>query len=215
MNVLNPSRVRGFLLALSASAALALVQPAAAAPSVQLTSGVTQVTLSSEFTGALGSLGVTPDNVLPGALYANSRGARIAFPIPTGELDAQGPKLEIIHAGGLTLTAGGTRVALTSFVIENLGGTLQLTGVVKANDSIVGRIPLFDIALTEAPSLSEPGRRNFFGFRSSQLTLKGARVTLAAPAATALNGVFGVSAFMAGFPIGVAEINARVTDLDR
>jgi hypothetical protein len=209
------SNVRGLALAATASAALAVSAPAAAAPSVQITLGVTSVALSSEFTGALGSLGVTPDNVLPGALYTTARGASVAFPIPTGELDGDGPKLEILHSGGLTLTAGSTRVALTSFIIENLGGKLQLTGVVKANDSIVGRIPLFDVKLTQAPSLSNPARRGLFGFSPAQLSIRGAEVTLAAPAAAALNGVFGVSAFTAGFPIGVAEVNARVSDLDR
>jgi hypothetical protein len=215
MNVRNLPRLRGLALAATATAAVAVAAPAAAAPSVQLTLGVTQVALSSDFVGALGALGVTPDNVLPGALYTTSRGARVAFPIPTGELDGDGPKLEILHSGGLTLTAGSTRVALTSFIIENLGGQLQLTGVVKANDSIVGRIPLFDIALTQAPSLSEPSKRGLFGIRSAQLSIKGANVTLTDAAAGALNNVFGVSAFTAGFPIGVAEVSARVSDLDR
>jgi hypothetical protein len=209
------NRIRGVLVAATATAALGFAVPGAAAPSVQLTLGATQVALSSEFVGALGALGVTPDNVLPGALYVTSRGARVAFPIPSGELDGDGPKLEILHSGGLTLTAGSTRVALTSFIIENLGGKLQLTGVVKANDSIVGRIPLFDIALTQAPALSAPGKRGILGVRSAQLSIKGAQVTLTAPAATALNGVFGVSAFTEGFPIGVAEVSARVSDLDR
>lgn len=215
MNVRNLPRCRALALAATATAAVAVAAPAAAAPSLQLTLGVTQVALSSEFVGALGSLGVTPDNVLPGALYTTSRGARVAFPIPTGELDGDGPKLEILHSGGLTLTAGATRVALTSFIIENLGGQLQLTGVVKANDSIVGRIPLFDIALTQAPSLSDPAKRGLLGIRSAQLSIKGAEVALAAPAAAALNNVFGVSVFTAGFPIGVAEVSARVSDLDR
>jgi len=213
MNVRSFPRLRD--LALAATATAAVAAPAAAAPSVQLTLGVTQVALSSDFVGALGALGVTPDNVLPGALYTTSRGARVAFPIPTGELDGNGPKLEILHSGGLTLTAGSTRVALTSFIIENLGGQLQLTGVVKANDSIVGRIPLFDIALTQAPSLSEPARRGLFGIRSAQLSIKGANVTLTDDAAGALNSVFGVTAFVEGFPIGVAEVSARVSDLDR
>jgi hypothetical protein len=221
MNVRNLPRLRGLALAATATAAVAVAAPAAAAPSVQLTLGVTQVALSSEFVGALGALGVTPDNVLPGALYTSSRGARVAFPIPTGELDGDGPKLEILHSGGLTLTAGNTRVALTSFIIENLGenlgenGPLQLTGVVKANDSILGRVPLFNIALTQAPSLSDPAKRGLFGIRSAQLTIKGANVTLTDEAAGALNSVFGVTAFTKDFPIGVAEVSARVSDLDR
>lgn len=210
-----PARLRNVAVAAAATLSLLATAPAVAAPSVQLTFGATEVALSSEFVGALGSLGVTPDNVLPGALYVRSGGARVAFPIPTGELDAAGPKLEILHSGGLTLTAGSTRVALTSFIIENLGGKLQLTGVVKANNDIVGRIPLFDIALTSAPSVSHPVGGRLFGVAYSNLSIRGARVTLAKPAADALNGVFGVSAFTEGFPIGVASVSARVSDLDK
>lgn len=207
-------RFRNAMLAGAAGLSLGLSAAVSAAPSVQLTFGVTRVALSAEFLGALGSLGVTPDNVLPGALYATGSGASVAFPIPTGELDADGPKLEILHSGGLTLTAGDTRVALTSFIIENLGGDLQLTGVVKANDSIVGRIPLFDIELTSGPELRESRRYGWFG-RALKLKVRGAELTLAAPAATALNAVFGLDGvFQPGFPIGTAEIRSIVRDLD-
>lgn len=211
------ARFRNTVAAVAAAAAFLVTAPAVAAPSVQLTLGATEVTLSSEFVGALGSLGVKPDNVLPGALYAGSKGVRVAFPIPTGELDAAGPKLEILHSGGLTLTAGSTRVALTSFVIENINaeGKLQLTGVVKANNDIVGRIPLFDIELTSAPQVSQPNAGRFPGISFSNLSIRGAKVTLAEPAAGALNAVFGVSAFTKGFPIGVAAVSARVSDLDK
>jgi hypothetical protein len=206
-------RMRKGVFALAAAAAMAAAAPASAAPSVQLTSGATTVLLNPEFLGALSSLGVTPANVLPGSLIVDSTGARVAFPIPTGELDAAGPKLEVLHSGGLTLTAGHTRVALTSFIIQNLNGRLQLTGVVKANDSIVGRIPLFNVHLTQAPSVSAPSG-TYMGYPSSHLTIRGARVTLTHTAATTLNNVFGISAFTAGFPIGTARVNARVSDLD-
>ena len=100
----------------AAGAALAgtlMFGPAAvAAPTVQLVTGETTVRLSSELLDALGSLGVTPDNVLPGGLHPTDAGASVVFPIPTGELDGAGPVLEIFHSGGLTLTAGETRVAL-------------------------------------------------------------------------------------------------------
>jgi hypothetical protein len=199
---------------------------------VQLTYGVTKVALSDDFLGALGSLDVKPDNVLPGALYATDKGVSAAFPIPTGELDAGETKLEILHSGGLTLTAAGgtgTRVALTSFIIENIGadGRLQLTGVVKADDTIVGRIPLFDLELTEAPEVrsarywkgSDKYKRdkdNKYGDRSPRLEIDNVNVTLAETAAAALNSVFGLNdVFKAGLPIGVAEVEARLRDLDR
>ena len=201
-------RSRTAALAIAASAALSFAVPSSAAPSVQLTNGATEVALYASFVDALGSLGVTPGNVLPGSLIPTSNSAKVAFPIPTGELDASGPKVEILHSGGLTLTAGHTRVALTSFIIENLGGNLRLTGVVKANDTIVGRIPLFRVVLTQAPEVVPTSGG------AAHLSIKGARLTLTDAAAQALNGVFGVTAFKQGFPIGVAKVNATVRDLD-
>ncbi len=204
------NKTRG--LAVMLVGALTFAQAAVAAPSVQLVSGHTTVALSPDLLNALGSLGVTPDNVLPGGLHPTSTGANIVFPIPTGELDAAGPKLEILHSGGLTLTAGGTRVALTSFIIENIGssGRLQLTGVVKANDTIVGRIPLFSIRLTQAPAVTPES-----GTTAGRLTVRQARLTLTPRAAETLNAAFGLDGvFTSGFPIGTARIEARIRDLD-
>lgn len=208
MNITAFVRSRIAVIAVAAAAAVSVSVPATAAPSVQLTRGATEVSLYASFVEALGSLGVTPANVLPGSLTPTSSSARIAFPIPTGELDAAGPKLEIVHSGGLTLTAGNTRVALTSFIIENLGGHLRLTGVVKANDTIVGRIPLFRVVLTQAPEVNPSSGG------AAHLSIRGAKLTLTEDAANALNGAFGVTAFKRGFPIGVAKVSATVRDLD-
>ena len=201
-------RTRFAVLAVAASAALSAAAPATAAPSLQLTKGATEVVLYASFVDALGSLAATPGNVRPGSLIPTTTSAKVAFPIPTGELDASGPEVEILHSGGLTLTAGHTRVALTSFIIENLGGNLRLTGVVKANDTIVGRIPLFRVVLTQAPEVVPTSGG------AAHLSIKGARLSLTDAAAQALNGVFGVTAFKQGFPIGVAKVNATVRDLD-
>lgn len=203
--------IGGIALALAGS--LAVSQAALAAPSVQLISGNTTVALSTDLLNALTAYGVAPGNVLPGGLNPTDGGANVVFPIPTGEVDAGSAlKLEIIHSGGLTLTAGDTRVALTSFIIENItpSGRLRLTGIVKANDTIVGRIPLFNITLTQAPAVtaetsSTPGR----------LVVSHANVALTSVAASTLNAVFGLdNVFTTGFKIGTARINARFRDLD-
>ena len=204
------NKARG--LAVMLAGALAFAPAAMAAPSVQLVSGHTTVALSPDLLNALGSLGVTPENVLPGGLHPTSNGANIVFPIPTGELDAEGPKLEILHSGGLTLTAGETRVALTSFIIENIGarGQLRLTGVVKANNTIVGRIPLFSIVLTQAPTVQPES-----GSSAGKLTVRQARLKLTKTAADTLNAAFGLDGvFTSGFPIGTARIVARIRDFD-
>jgi hypothetical protein len=204
------SQIRNAAKGLALAGAMAFATTAAAAPSVQLVGGATTVRLSQDLLGALGSLGVTPANVLPGGLHPTAQGATVVFPIPTGELDAAGPVLEIIHSGGLTLTAGETRVALTSFIIENIGNNLRLSGVVKANDTIVGRIPLFLVELTEAPEVT-PGE----GKGAGKLRVRNANLTLTKRAADTLNAAFGLEGvFTAGFPIGTARINARIRDLD-
>jgi hypothetical protein len=201
-------KLGGYGLVLAST--LAFGGTAVAAPSLQFIDGRTNVQLSGDLLGALTAYGVTPGNVLPGRLYPSESGARVVFPIPTGELDADGPKLEIFHSGGLTLTAGDTRVALTSFIIENLDGNLQLTGIVKANDTIVGRIPLFDLELTQAPGL-EPTS----GGIVSLLTIGAVQMTLTADAADALNAAFGLdNVFTQGFPIGRARVTARLRDRD-
>lgn len=206
--MLSLTKTRRLALALIGS--LAVAHAASAEPSVQLESGATTVRLSRDLLTALQSLGVAPGAVSPGELEVTETGASLIFPIPTGELDAAGPLLEIVHSGGLTLTAGDTRVALTTFIIENLGGSLQLTGVVKANDSIVGRIPLFDVALTLAPEVVLPS-----GNSSGRIKVKQAKLTLTATAADALNGAFGLDGvFTPGFRIGTAFITARIRDND-
>ena len=72
------------------AASFVLGQAAVAEPSVQLVTGSTKVHLSTELVEALGSLGVTPDNVLPGGLAVTEQGALAEFSIPTGELDVAG-----------------------------------------------------------------------------------------------------------------------------
>lgn len=186
-------------LLLAASAA-----PLAAAPTVNTRLGDTRVTLSPQFTGALQSLQVSVSTVFPTRL----RGGVVDFPIPAGEIDLQSLRGEIVHDGGLNLRAGATTVTLSSFVIDTTGSAPVLTGLVKANDSVVGRLPLFDLALNRAPSVRDLGAID-------QLDIENVALTLNADAAAALNGAFNVSAFRAGIPIGTARVHTLVFDPDR
>lgn len=182
-------------LALAATLALTAGH-AAAAPTVNTIGGDTRVTLSSTFLGALDSLGVTASPSFP----ASIRNGNARFPIPTGEIDAASYKGEIVHDGGLNLRAGALTVNISSFVIDTTGSAPVLTGLVKANDSLVGRIALFDLVLGSAPQVQPFGR---YG----SLRINDVAVTLNAEAAGALNDAFGVTAFTAGIPIGTARVN--------
>lgn len=189
------------------AAALAVPAVASAAPTVNTFGGNTQVTLSNEFVGALTALGITPSAEFPGRLAAG----RATFPVDAGEFDAGTAKGEIIHTGGLNLTRGGTTVTIATFTIDTIGTQPTLTGIVKANDSIVGRIPLFNLSL---PALTLPIRPVQFppplAPQFGQVLIPGVGVTLTATAAAALNDAFGVTAFAAGIPIGTAVANVFV-----
>jgi hypothetical protein len=187
-------RFRKRLLA-AALVATCLAAPAIAAPTVSTLGGDTRVDLSADFLGALTSLGVSASATYPARL----RGAQAKFPIPTGEIDLESAKGEIVHNGGLNLTAGDLTVNISSFVIDTTGDAPVLTGLVKANDSLVGRIALFDLQLTSAPDVDQ---FRLFG----KLTIDGVAVTLTDEAAAALNDVFGVTAFAEGIPIGTARV---------
>jgi hypothetical protein len=188
------------LLISTIAATFALTGVAQAAPSAKISNGYTLVELAPTFVTALTSLNVAPGQVLPGIL-----GGVAYFPITGGRIDLANAKGEIPHAGGLSLTAGSTKVELTDFIITTLGAAPQLTGIVTANGSVVGRIPLFNVALPAELRLplAAPAAEQAF-------LLHGARLTLTAEAAGALNGAFGVTAFASGFGIGVAAVNANI-----
>ena len=71
-----------------------------------------------------------------------------------------------------------------------------MTGLVSANGSVVGRIPLFDLTLPAS----------FVDV--TLIRLDGISVTLRPEAAGALNAVFETTAFTAGFNIGTASVTA-------
>jgi hypothetical protein len=144
----RPSRRPALLgAALMTTLTIGLSNAAIAAPTADFVLGSTKVQLSPDFVNALTSLKVTPGAIANGQL----RNGVAAFPIVSGAGDIGATKLEINHRGGLSLKGGDTIVELTDFSITNLGGKPVLTGLVKANDNLVGRIPLFDLTLSSAP----------------------------------------------------------------
>lgn len=175
-------------------------------PSVSSTS----VVLTPAFVNALGSLRVTPGGLEGGNLVAQGSTVTATFAIPTARVDLTNLRLQIVHSGGLSLRAGSTFVTLSDFIIENFAAGPRLTGVVKVNETIVGRIPLFTLVLAGAPEVKALDSTTDSG-TIGQVTVKAA-VTLTAEAASALNATFGVTAFTRGFAIGDATVNGTYID---
>lgn len=190
---------RQLLLASACALGLGLAGAVQAAPTVGTYGGTTTVELDAGFTGALASLGVEL------GLAGNARvgAAGVGFPIPAGEIDLETAAGEIVHTGGITLTAGDLTVTLSTFIIDTTGESPVLTGLVKANNDLLFRAPLFDLELPAGLTL--PLRPSRLG----QLPLPGVGLTLTAAAADLLNAVFEVEAFEEGLVIGEASVLAR------
>jgi hypothetical protein len=150
---------------------------------------VTSLQLDPGAAAALTSLGVAAAPIEPA--FANGNG--LNFPI-TNSLGNVLRTRTIKHAGGISLTAGSTRVELTRFYI-NLDSSPDLTALVGGQ-----RVSILDLDFSKARP----------GFRWGTLTLGPVAARLTQTAADALNGAFGVTAFTKGLLLGQATVRARL-----
>jgi hypothetical protein len=200
-------RTNTFLLALALGAA-----SLSAKPTFELVPGASQtsVVLSSGFVNALSTLRVTPGGLETGNLAVSGGVATATFQIPTARIDTSNLRLQIVHTGGLSLRAGSTYVTLSDFIIENFAAGPRLTGLVKVNETVVGRIPLFTLTLSGAPEVKSYDSTTDAG-TAGTISIK-ARLTLTEDAARALNATFGVSAFVKDFVIGEGTVSGTYLD---
>ena len=180
--------------AVVASVVLAVSTFAVQAQTKEIRTGVTKVDLAESFVSALSSLHVTPAPLGASEL----KGTTIDFPILIGQFDTSDDKAEIIHTGGLSLTAGGTVVELRDFIIDTTGAKPIITGLVKLDGKVVGRLTLFDLSLKDAALDNS----------DCVLVIKNVAVTLDSGAAATLNSVFKISALAGGLNIGTAQVFA-------
>ncbi len=200
-------RSKRALVAASMALTLAAASAAIAAPTGQVRGGNTSVLLDKGFTSALQTLGVAvaPEQ----SARVKGRAGRVAvFPIPAGALDLESLAGEVSHSGGLSLQAGGTTVSLLTFTIDTTSLAFDndapdqpvLTGLVVVNGDVLGRLPLFDLALNQLPKVTQAGR----------VVIRDVDVTLTAGAAEALNGVFGINDLVEGLIVGKAAVRTRL-----
>ncbi len=167
-----------------------------------LTKGTTTVVPAKSFTSALSSLGVKLG--LEGKAKMTSQG--IAFPITGGNatIYKKGTVTPYVqgvvkHNGsGLTLSAGGTTVALENFVI-NPGNNSNLTGKVLVNgkQAFPAGTKLFDL---DGNTLKTPT------ISGGYATLQGTTIYVSQAAAGALNKVFKLAGTKKALPTGFEKI---------
>jgi hypothetical protein len=157
---------------------------------VFLTGGETRLALDAAAGAALASLGVNLGVVGPAAPAADGS---IAFPIAYGDLRTRDLVGFVVHDGGISLSAGATRLELTRFVIDTR------RGILTAKPGKGKRIDLLKLDLSNA-QVSVDGDR---------ITVGNVPASLTATAASALNATFGVSAFAEDLLLGVATVDGQ------
>ncbi|MBK9164015.1 MAG: hypothetical protein IPM21_08890 [Acidobacteria bacterium] len=159
---------------------------------INFPAGNTRVRLSNDFVLAAQSLNI---DVMSSTRIRIRRGVA-TFPITGATLDSETLRGEILHSSGLIFERGTAAVKIERFAIDTTGAQPLLTGLASANGSVVGRIPLFNLDLSNAQiSVNGPF-----------VSIAGVGVTLRSEAAAALNAVFETDAFVEGFNIGNANV---------
>jgi len=188
----------------SSSSPAAAATPTVIADLKDLSKGVsTTVTLDPKFLAGITALKVTPGVVGETKLV----GGALVFPITGGSatLYKQGTTGSepfivgvIKHDGqGITLSAGGKVVELKNFDVD--AGKSEIRTDISVDGAKFGdNVPTF---IADGSTLKYPPT-----MEGNNAILEGTKVTLTAGAAAALDKVFGVTAFVEGFPIGVAKI---------
>lgn len=184
-----------------ASPSAASTKPLATVP--DLSKGVsTSVKLDAGFVSALQSLMVTPAPIAPATLDAST--GVVSFPITGGNVTYYKPggpvepyvQGTIHHSGGLSLTAGSTKVELTNFTIDP--GKSILYGDVTANGKTAAtQTPLFFLDGRTLQPLQTSG---------NDAILTGTTVSIYPSAATLLDQTFMTQAIKPYFKVGVATI---------
>ncbi|MBJ7329788.1 MAG: hypothetical protein JHC95_07825 [Solirubrobacteraceae bacterium] len=144
--------------------------------------GETKLALDASTLTALGGLGVSPGIIAPATLAATTA----SFPITGGKVNAKTLAGSIRHSGGISLTAGATRVALTDFDIQLPKLLVKVNGGEPA--------PAIDLDAASA-KVTVSGRN---------VTVDGVVAKLNAAGAGALSSAFGTT--VPTVPLGVATV---------
>ena len=168
----------------------------------ELAGGDTILALDPGAGAALQSLGITAAPIDP----ASATGAGLLFPITGGKVNATTFAGSIRHSGGLRLSRGSTVVDLASFTINNADADPDLTALVGGS-----RVSILNLDLTQQARAHRALAIHQLDSQVSgrRITLSGARATLTAAAAAALNQAFGTTAFTEGLLVGTATVKAQ------
>lgn len=177
--------------------------PANAQRTVTAYTGITRITISSQFSNALSALSVSVGQVNPSMIS----GSTVDLLLVNGVIDLDTGLGNLVHSGGITFQGGSTTVRLQSFIVDTTGKTPMLSAIIVVDNKVWGRYPLFDLTLFSGTTIP-------LKVKGNTLAMRGVKITLDPAASAMLNKVYAVSQFTSGFDIGTADITAYVSMKD-
>ena len=123
---------------------------------------------------------------------AAPKGGGIQFPITGGVVNSETLAGSIAHSGGLKLSVGGQTLEVTNFVANTEAGILTATAG-------AAEIPLLALDFTGLKKKSTKG---------GAIVASGITTTLTDYAASAMNGILGVTFFEEGLALGEITVTA-------
>lgn len=122
---------------------------------------------------------------------AAPRGGGIQFPITGGVVNSETLAGSIAHSGGLKLSVGGETLEVSNFVANTKAGVLTATAG-------AAEIPLLALDFTGLKKSTKGGA----------IVASGIKATLTDYAASAMNGILGVTFFEEGLALGEITVTA-------
>ena len=122
---------------------------------------------------------------------AAPKGGGIRFPITGGVVNSETLAGSIAHSGGLKLSVGGETLVVTNFVANTKAGVLTATAG-------AAEIPLLALDFTGLKKSTKGGA----------IVASGITTTLTDYAASAMNGILGVTFFEEGLALGEITVTA-------
>ncbi len=175
------------------------------------TSGTTTLIFSREFlTGvAANSFSITTTQTTIDA----EAGLRLRANIVASVVDPAKVRYKLAHTGAMVILSGTKKVEISELVLEQFRTTIRFTGLVRVDDKLVGRVPVFDVSITGRPTFGDA----LFSFTqgSTGPVVMDARATLTKEAADALNSAFSITTFQEKLNVGLLAVRGTYSDIAR
>ncbi len=174
------------------------------------TTGTTKLAFSREFLAGVSSNSFTITTTE--TTIDAQAGLHLSSAIVASVIDPVKVRYKLVHTGAILLYSDKKKVEISELVWEQYRTSIRLTGLVRVDDKLVGRIPVFNVTMTGTPAF---GDIVYNPMSSSGPVVMDAQATLTKELADALNSAFAITTFQEKLPVGSLAVRGTYGDIAR